>query len=93
MMMILSRVHENKNSQWYFKAFSGQSDGQIFEEKVPLGKDLGFANVKVLLADGAPRGCLYLRRDMAVLDTNLKSQNEFPLYGENGRLQALVCSC
>ena len=71
---------ELKNSQWYFKAFSGQSDGQIFEEKVPLGKDLGFANVKLLLADGAPRGCLYLRRDMAVLDTNLKSQNENSLY-------------
>ena len=26
---------------------------------------------------------------MAVLDTNLKSQNENSLYGENGRLQAL----
>ena len=71
---------ELKNSQWYFKAFSGQSDGRIFEEKVPLGKDLGFANIKLLLADGAPRGCLYLRRDMAVLDTNLKSQNENSLY-------------
>lgn len=71
---------ELKNSQWYFKAFSSQSDGRIFEEKVPLGKGLGFAKIKLLLADGAPRGCLYLRRDMAVLDTNLKSLNENSLY-------------
>ena len=70
---------EFSNVSYYYKAYVGTQGSRVFDEVIDINPKLGRARIRLLLEEGAPRSCLFLRNDMAILDTRLTKQSSFSM--------------